>query len=197
MRPGTQGGPITSRPGSQAGDRFAPSTAQTEDPASAPLLGTRAIVPHRLRRLTVQGEFPGWPPTTRNLERCWSGRGTLLPHFSNRTWSGGTGWTQWNPSVQKGGKGPPTHTGPRLPGGSRMDGGWSSSERAKFTRFRQPAFCWGGGGAPGVGTHRSAAVHSNRRESSGPWCSTRARGYPHQGSGRSSPPDVRGGRRWA
>lgn len=46
-------------------------------------------MPHRLRKLTVQGEFPGWPPTTRSLERCWSRRVTLLPHFSNTTWSGG------------------------------------------------------------------------------------------------------------
>lgn len=47
-----------------------------------------AVVSHRLRKLTVQGEFPGWPPTTRSLERCWSRRVTLLPHFSNTTWSG-------------------------------------------------------------------------------------------------------------
>lgn len=48
-----------------------------------------AVVSHRLRKLTVQGEFPGWPPTTRSLERCWFRRVTLLPHFSNTTWSGG------------------------------------------------------------------------------------------------------------
>lgn len=54
-------------------DRFPPSTGiSTEDRASAPLLGRQAVVPHRLRKLTVQGEFPGRPPTTRSLEPCWS-----------------------------------------------------------------------------------------------------------------------------
>lgn len=40
---------------------------------------------HRFRKLTVQGEFPGCPPTTRNFRGCWSCRVTLLPHFSNNT----------------------------------------------------------------------------------------------------------------
>mgnify|MGYP000327137276 CR=1 FL=1 len=46
-------------------------------------------MPHRLRKLTVQGEFPGWPPTTRSLECNGSTRVTLLPHLSNSTWSRG------------------------------------------------------------------------------------------------------------
>lgn len=62
-----------------------------EDRALAPLLGRQTLVPHRLRKLTVQGEFPGWPPTTRILERCLSSLSTLFPHFTNCTWSGG--WT--------------------------------------------------------------------------------------------------------
>lgn len=89
MSSGTQAGPAISWPGPlRPGTGSHSPGISTEDISSAPLL-RRGSVPHRLRKLTVQGEFPGWPPTTRSLERCWSRRVTLLPHFSNTTWSGG------------------------------------------------------------------------------------------------------------
>lgn len=173
MNPGTQAGTAVSWLGPlpvEARDRFPPSTDRsTVDTTSAPLLGRWAVVPHRLRKLTVQGEFPGWPPTTRSLERCWSKGGPLLPHFSNSTWSGGQDELDETPTAWRWAKGPQPAWPKSLPGGSRMDGGWSSSERAKFIRVKRASLqSWKLGAGPRgsvTGAHRSAAVHSSRRES--------------------------------
>lgn len=60
----------------------------------------------------------------------------------------------------------PTHKWPKcIPGGSRMDGGWSSSERTKFTCVEGASLCGGWGQASREsGAYRSAVGHSSRME---------------------------------
>lgn len=116
---------------SEARDRFPPSAGMNREQLQ-PLLGRQAVVPHRLRKLTVQGEFPGCPPTTRSLKGRWSRRGTLLPHFSNSTWSRGQNVPDETPIICRWEVKCPLPTpGLSVPGGSRIDGGWSSSERGR------------------------------------------------------------------
>lgn len=77
--------------------------------------------------------------------------------------------TDW---IEMGGKWVPTQAWPKsIPGGSKMDGGLSSSERPKFTHFKRASLWrWRLGAGPRgsvASAHRSAAVHSSRMESPG------------------------------
>lgn len=199
MSSGTQAGPAISWPGPLRPGTGSHSPAiSTEEISSASLL-RRDSCASPIPQADCPGRVPRLAPHHTQLGALLVQAGhplaTLLKH--HLVW--GIGWALGNSQLDGGPEEVPTHAWPRcIPGGSRMDGGWSSSERTKFTCLEGASLHWWrlGAGPRGRITYRSVSVHSSRMEYLGPWCSTRARGYPGPGSGKSSPPDAREGQRW-
>lgn len=84
-------------------------------PAGSTARLERRAPAHRLRMLTVHGELPGIPPTTRCFCCSLSSR---RPHSSNVTASVGTAGVGWGQRTEH----PPPHTPVSSPAFSRTDG---------------------------------------------------------------------------